>query len=168
MARIFACELPPHALLARYRESGAYTDCYTTTVARRVDQARYVEAFYTTPLFKAERLLLAWFAGRPSTDSEAWRLATGEISTFAAWTVEERLSDQILLCDFSGDTRSWLMSAKGTMGRSPATLLFFGSAIVPRRGHDSISAGYRALLGLHRLYSQALMRSAVNALGGET
>jgi hypothetical protein len=82
-------------------------------VPHRVTQARYVEAFYTTPLFKVERLLLAWFAARPSTDAEAQRLAAGEIATFAAWSVEAREADQLLLCDFKGRTRSWLMSTPG-------------------------------------------------------
>lgn len=168
MAPITAGELPPGALLIRYCGRGAYTDCYVTTVPGRITQARYVEAFYTTPLFKAERLLLTWLAGRPSTDSEARQLASGEISTFAAWRVEDRHPDQILLRDFQGHTRSWLMSTVDATSTSPATTLYFGSAIVPRRGHDSIGAGFRALLGFHRLYSRALMRSAVMRLGASS
>jgi hypothetical protein len=165
MARISKSELPSGALLARYRANGAYTDCYTTTVPHRVAHARYVEAFYTTPLFKVERLLLAWFVGRPSTDAEAQRLAAGEITTFAAWSVEAREADQLLLCDFKGHTRSWLMSAPDPNAPSPATILFFGSAVVPQKPHGPMGTGFRALLGFHHLYSRALLRSAVSRLG---
>ncbi|MEQ1864155.1 MAG: hypothetical protein ABL996_05825 [Micropepsaceae bacterium] len=165
MARITACELPAGALLDRYRANGAYTDCYTTTVPHRVAHARFVEAFYTTPLFKVERLLLTWFAGRPSTDAEARRLAAGEITAFAAWNVEERQDDQLLLCDFKGHTRSWLMSAPDTTAPLPATILFFGSAVVPQKPHGPMGTGFRALLGFHHVYSRALLRSAVMQLG---
>jgi hypothetical protein len=164
MARITACELPAGALLARYRANGAYTDCYATTVPQRVAHARYVEAFYTTPLFKLERLLLTWFVGRPSTDAEAERLAAGEIATFAASCVEARQDDQLLLCDFTGRTRSWLMSAPDTTDPSPATTLYFGSAVIPQKPHGPMGASFRTLLGFHHLYSRALLRSAVMRL----
>lgn len=131
MARITACELPAGALLARYRANGAFTDCYATSVPHRIAQARYVEAFYTTPLFKVERLLLKWFAGRPSTDAEAERLAAGDIATFAAWRVEARQDDQLLLCDLTGRTRSWLMSTPDPTAPTLTTTLYFGSAVVP-------------------------------------
>jgi len=165
MPQITACDLPEGALLARYRASGAYTDCYATSVPHRVAHARYVEAFYTTPLFKVERLLLKWFAGRPSTDAEAERLAAGDIATFAAWRVEARQDDQLLLCDVTGRTRSWLMSAPDPTGPSPATTLYFGSAVVPQKPHGPMGPAFRALLGFHHLYSRALLRSAVMRLG---
>lgn len=157
--RVAARELPAGALLDRYRDSGAYTDCFVATVPVSIDHARYIEAFYTTPLFKAERLILATLVGRPSTDLEARRLAAGEATRFAAWTVEDRRSDQILLCDFLGHTRSWLMSRVDAANGSPATTLYFGSAIVPR-GRDPVGRGFRALLGFHQLYARALLRSA--------
>jgi hypothetical protein len=48
MASIEACDLPRDALLRRYLDRGAYADCYVTKLARPVQQAEYVEAFYTT------------------------------------------------------------------------------------------------------------------------
>jgi hypothetical protein len=161
--QVAARELPAGALLARYRDDGAYTDCFVTTVPGRIDHARYVEAFYTTPLFKAERLVLAWLLGRPSTDSEARRLAAGATTKFAAWSVEARHTDQVLLCDFLRYTRSWLMSTVDETSGSPGTTLYFGSAIV-RRGRDPVSLGFRALLGFHQLYARALLRSAAKRL----
>ena len=65
MSSIQACALPQQALLAKYAQGGNYTDCYAAEVARPVSHEEYVETFYTTALFKLERLLLAWFASKP-------------------------------------------------------------------------------------------------------
>lgn len=65
------CEIPPDALLRRYRVDGTYTDCYATGSAGRITLARFVEAFYTTRLFRLERFVLA-LGGMPSTDFGPW------------------------------------------------------------------------------------------------
>jgi hypothetical protein len=162
------CTLPGEALLQRYRESGAYTDCYAVDVAWPVSQAEYVEAFYTTWVFKLERVLLAWLVARPSTDAQAAALASGLREEFAAWRVEGRSDDQLLMCDFRGRTRSWLMSAAAADGAAAGTRLRFGSAVVPvvdaRTGRASMGWAYRALLGFHRVYSRVLLRAAVSRL----
>ena len=101
---IQSCELPANALLRKYVYAGAYTDCYVTEVARPVSQSEYVEAFYTTFVFKTERLLLKWLVSRPSTDVEAKQLASDALSSFAAWNVESRAPNQLLLSDFMGRT----------------------------------------------------------------
>ena len=154
---------PADALLGRYDAGGGYTDCFAVTIPGHVTQAAYVEAFYTTALFKLERLVLAMLVSRPSTDLEARLLAAGDAERFAAWTVEAREPDQLLLCDFMGSTRSWLMSVVDTASPAPATRLYFGSAIVPRNG-SGLGAGFRAMVPLHRLYARALLRSAVRRL----
>ena len=160
------CELPAQSLLAAYRRAGSYADCYATQVARTVSHAAYVEAFYTTGLFRLERQLLAWFAARPSSDGQAQQLARGTTERFAAWQVEARAENQLLLCDFKGRTRSWLMSAPGQ--GAGATRLFFGSAVVPavdrRTGRAHMGFMFKALLGFHRLYSRALLRAAARRL----
>ncbi|MEX1993234.1 MAG: hypothetical protein WD929_01120 [Steroidobacteraceae bacterium] len=159
-------ELPAAALLRRYRERDAYTDCYATEISRPVPHAEYVEAFYTTWVFKLERLLLAWFVARPSTDAQARELAGGQRESFAAWNVEARTPDQLLLADFQGRTCSWLMSEPLPGGRS--TRLYFGSAVVPilnkRSGERKVGFVFRALLGFHRFYSRVLLRSAARRL----
>lgn len=163
MPAIHAGELPPPALLARYGATG-YADCYWTDVPARVSQAQYIEAFYTTPLFRIERLILRWFVARPSTDAQARQLARGERADFAAWTVEARTADQLLLCDFLGRTRSWLMSAPQGQG----TRLYFGSAVVPRgttpSGKPAMGVSFDLLLGFHQLYSRALLGAASGRL----
>ena len=159
------CEIPADALLRRYRVEGCFTDCYTTTLAGTIALPAYVEAFYTTPLFRLERAILG-VVGRRSTDEHARALAQGTRAAFAAWTVEDRTADQLLLCDVLGRTRSWLMVAPDDAGN--ATRLFFGSAVVPKRdprtGELGLGTGYTALLGFHKRYSVALLGAARSAL----
>lgn len=160
-------ELPNSALLLRYQREGTHTDCYVLEVPDRVSHTDYVEAFYTTALFKTERWILAALVARPSTDAQARQLAAGELDRFAAWNVEARDENQLLMCDFQGRTRSWLMTAPGAMPGS--TRLYFGSAVVPvidrHTGESRLGAGYSALLGFHKLYSRALLRAASRRLG---
>ena len=164
MLSIEACPLPDGALLARYRTNGAFTDCYTTEVGLPVTIARFVAAFYTTPVFRLERLVLAWALSRPSTDAEAEQLASGRLETFSAWRVEERREDQLLMSDVKGRTRSWFMVSPGQAGTGPGTRLYFGSAVLPvvdrATGASRMSAGFRALLGFHHRYSELLLYSA--------
>ena len=163
---IRTCELPSAALLHKYGAAGAYADCYVTDIARSVTQTQYIEAFYSTWIFKLERLLLAWLVAKPSTDLQATALAAGTSEAFAAWHVEARTADQLLLCDFHGRTRSWLMSAADS--DAPGTRLYFGSAVVPatnpRSGRRGMGRVFRGLLGFHKLYSRLLLRAAVSRL----
>jgi len=147
-------DLPQDALLQRYREQGAYTDCFAIDVPRHVAHAAFVEAFYTTSVFKLERWLLALFVSRPSRDVEARELASGQRQQFAAWSVEGRASGQLLMCDYAGSTRSWLMALPAGQG----TRLYFGSAVVRSRQ----GAVFRTLLGFHQLYSRILLRAAAS------
>lgn len=164
---IRSCELPAGALLNRYSGSGAYADCYVAEIAAVVSQARYVEAFYTTAVFKLERVILKWLVARPSTDAEARQLAAGTRESFAAWTVEARTDNQLLLGDFAGRTKSWLMT-EAAGGGSTSTRLYFGSAVVPKSKTGGQKSGlgfaFTALLGFHRLYSRILLRSAAARL----
>lgn len=166
MASIRPCELPDGALLSRYRRDGSYTDCYVVEIARPVSHAEYVEAFYTTAVFKLERALLGLLASLPSSDPQARELARGRRDAFAAWRVEARDANQLLLCDLPGRTRSWLMTAPASEDR--ATRLYFGSAVVPvvnrRSGQARMGVVFRALLGFHKLYSRVLLRAAVARL----
>ena len=153
-------------MLRTYRDSGAYTDCYRIEIAHSVSHADFVEAFYTTWVFKLERLLLAWFVSKPSTDTQARALAQGTLDAFAAWTVEGRVVDQLLMCDFQGRTRSWLMSV--AMPSDAGTRLYFGSAVVPvhngRSGQKTMGVVFSALLGFHTLYSRVLLSAAGSRL----
>ena len=169
MAHIQPYPLPAHALPTKYANSGAYTDCFATDIPRTVSHAEFVEAFYTGGLFKVERFLLRVFIARPSTDLQARQLAAGELDEFAAWRVEARAVDQLLLCAIDGRTRSWLMvSAAEAPGW---TRLYFGSAVVPKVSAANPSSGkasmgfvFKVLLGFHNFYSRALLSAAAARL----
>lgn len=165
MSSIRPCPLPAGALLGSYAEGGAYTDCYTVELSRTVTQREFVEAFYTTSIFKVERWLISTFLSRPSSDAQARQLAAGESTEFAAWSVEQRTPGQLLLA--TGRTRSWLMVAMAERGSS-ASRLYFGSAVVPSRRSGSRAPGmgwqFRALLGFHKLYSRVLLAAACRKL----
>jgi hypothetical protein len=162
------CALPDDALLARYTKTDAYTDCYRTEISGAVSFAEYVTAFYTTYLFKLERLILRWAVSKPSTDAETNQLAEGEIDTFAAWYVEARGENEILLCDFRDRTRSWLMVSPLLDDSGTRTRLYFGSAVVPLRdrhfGKPSFGWSFGALAMFHKAYSVALLYSAKSRL----
>lgn len=153
--------LPEHALLQAYKADGSYTDCYILEVDADVAHRDYVRAFYTSRLFKKERFILTWIVRKPSTDAEAELLAVGQTDRFAAWSVEGRTDNQLLLCDYQGRTRSWLMTEALPDRR---TRLYFGSAVVPEgRGADGkprFHIAFTLLLWFHRLYSRGLLRSA--------
>ncbi len=163
---IQACELPAGSLLDAYRHGGAFADCYVTQLPGAVSLAEFVEAFYTSPVFKLERAILR-LAGWPASDADARELAGGRREAFAAWTVEGRAERLLLLADVTGRTRSWLMTAAvaaGGPGAAGSTRLYFGSAVVPRRGspqgRPELGFMFRALLGFHKLYSRLLLRAA--------
>lgn len=165
MSTIQRCELPETALLRQYQRVGAFADCYVTVIARRASHAEFVEAFYTTALFKVERTILARLVSKPSTDADVRQLADGKRDSFAAWNVEARSPDQLLLSDFQGRTRSWLMVACEASGQH--TNLYFGSAVVPaigKSGTPSLGPVFRLLLGFHTLYSRALLSAARSRL----
>lgn len=71
--------------------------------------------------------------------------------------VEERSADQLLMWDFSGRTRSWLMvTPVGGRGSRP----YLDSAVVPittPQGQATMGFRFKALSGFHKLYSRALL-----------
>ena len=160
MSHIVASELPEEALLQRYKHDGSYTDCYCMIIQRGVSMPEYISAFYTTPIFKVERKILSLVAGKHSSDEGAQGLALGNQKIFAAWSVEGRSTNQLLLCDFQSRTRSWLM----VQAQSNSTRLYFGSAVVPKsksaEGKASFGIAFHVLKGFHHLYTKALMSAA--------
>lgn len=156
--------VPPDCLLDRLaRSRGAFADAYALELPRAVTLAEFVEAFYTTRLFKVERALIS-LLGKPSSDAMARAVARGEGPRIAVWTVEAREDDELLMHEDSGATRSWFKVEPGARG----TTLWFGSAVVPRRrgpgGEPRFSGVFHALLGFHAWYSRALLSAAARRL----
>ena len=150
---------PPEALLDHYRQSGDFTDCRAVDVPRSVSLGQFIAAFYDSLAFRPERWLLGVVLGRGANAADVASLAAGTTQRFAAWTVEARLPEQILLCDFQSKTRSWLMVEPLPQG----TRLWFGSAVVTSRSRFDAFV-FRALLGFHAAYSHVLLKSAAKAL----
>ena len=162
-------EPPESSLLLELRRGGSYADCFTTRLPAVVTQAQYVEAFYTTRLFKAERLILLLLAFKPSTDQDAKDLANGRQDSFAVWRVTQRRPEQLLLTDQTGRTSSWLMAVPDRSASSETTTrLYFGSAVTgrasTRTGKQEFGAVFHVLLGLHKLYSRLLLQAAASSL----
>ncbi len=159
--------------MAACKANGAYADCFSVDVNGAVSLEQFVAAFYSSGVFKLERLILKWAVSKPSTDAQAQQLARGDIDAFAAWRVEQRNARQ-LLADFQGRTKSWLMVAPvgedigEAIGRKvgSGTRLYFGASVVPIRdrvtGKSSMGFLFRALLGFHTLYSRMLLRAAAS------
>jgi hypothetical protein len=159
--------VPDDALLKTYRGGarpelwGIYGDCFSVSIDRPVSLAEFVTAFYTTPVFRLERLILRAAIGVASTDEDARQVAAGMRDSFAAWRVGERTDTQLLMCDRYENTRSWFrVTPQGFAG----TVLQFGSGIAARRRADGelrMSPTFGILLGFHKLYSRLLLRSAL-------
>ena len=158
--------VPEHSFLASCKDSGAFTDCYTITVPGNLGLAEFIEAFYTTRLFKTERWLLAKILACPSSDNQVRDLAYSAANDFSAWRVEQRSDREILLA--FGQTRSWLyvepLSETSKNGETPATRLYFGSAVFPARTSGKFSFLFHALGGFHHIYSRCLLTAAVKRI----
>jgi len=165
MFRASVCAIPDGALLKRHAaDSDGYTECYSADVDFAVTHAEFVAAFYTTWLFTLELMILKTIVAKPSTDEQARQLADGVIDTFAAWQVEGRSERELILCDFCGRTRSWLMRLTTGNGAQASTNLYFGSAVLPEKnektGSRTLELSVYLMLGFHKLYSRAFLYSA--------
>ena len=160
MAQVEPIPAPDGSLLADHQQiEGVYVDCYTIRHDAVVTLGELIEAFYTSPLFKAERLVLRVMAKSPSTDADVKALATGAAQSFAAWRVEARRDAEILLADKAGRTKSWLSAQPHGNG----TDLYFGSVVLPvagRGGKPTLGPVFHSLLGAHKIYSHALLAAA--------
>lgn len=83
MFSIEKCPVPANTMLDKYTRNGTYTDCYLIEIPGRVFFPKFIFAFYTTPLFQLERLILK-LVSKPSTDIQARQLADGVSDKFAA------------------------------------------------------------------------------------
>ena len=173
MPRISTQPVPRDTLLAQRMLEGDYGDSFVAEVSGDVSLAAYIVAFYSSLAFRPERTLLG-LIGRGASAADVKALAAGTAETFAAWSVEARADDQILLRDFMGQTRSWLKveplpSSSKAVGRESSTRLLFGSGVGRSPGSGEASAIGRAiftgLMPFHRFYARQLLAGAVRELG---
>ncbi|MBL8100346.1 MAG: hypothetical protein JNK81_14275 [Anaerolineales bacterium] len=160
MLSIEKISVPKNTFLENYLMNGNYVDCYMTTMDKQISFPEFIFAFYTTWLFKVEAFILTYTVRKPSSDVEAKKLSIAEIDKFAAWTVESRSENQMLMCDFVGRTRSWFMVENA----GDKTKLYFGSAVVPEKRGEGLGFIFILLLGFHQIYSILLLWSAKSKL----
>ena len=169
MSKVEQVPPPKGSFLDKVGQSdGVYTDCFEVEIAADVSFADYIAAFYTTPLFKTERVILRLFASAPSTDAEARQLAEGKTDRFALWRVVERAENQLLMR--AGRTSSWFMLVPTSAGEGPRTRLLFGSVVTPvtnpASGQKRLGLGFESLLWPHTFYSRLLLSAARRRLLG--
>ena len=154
-------DIPDNTLIAEHRtRTGGFADSFMTRVPGDIPLSTYVEAFYTAPLFRTERLILR-LAGHPSTDRQARDIARGNAERFAIWDRPVRRENELLIRQTSDATASWFM----TRPEGADTLLYFGSALDPVvTGADRRPTLFRVMTGLHTLYSRLLLASAARRL----
>lgn len=163
-------DLPEDSLLAQYEtESTAnvaknYCDCYSITINRKIDLQEFVYAFYTSKVFRIELRILSIALGIPATNEHAKQLSLGNTDSFSAWTVETRLSNEILLREPKSRTGSWFMVRQDVESDSGATELFFGSVVFPKKNQKGFGVLFHSLMGFHKYYSCALLYSAKKRL----
>jgi hypothetical protein len=122
---------------------------------------QFIEAFYTTSLFKFERWLLAKVRGIPSSDEQVSLLAKSNSMEFLVWQVETRSTSEILLAAWQ--TRSWLCVSPQA-GTTSYTILYFGSAIISTRPDGKFGLGFHMFGYIHRLYSKLLLSAAAKKI----
>lgn len=174
MAIIRQIDPPKYSLLKDWQpglvrdESKSYRDCFITDVEHEVDLADFVFAFYTSHLFRLERLILSLAIKSRITEDHARALADGSSDSFAVWTVGERRSNELILCDKFGTTRSWFQISKMPSTTNMATRMYFGSVVVVSSGEpdgcNNINLPVKLSLPFHRLYSRSLIKSAMRQL----
>ncbi|ORX96183.1 hypothetical protein K493DRAFT_407314 [Basidiobolus meristosporus CBS 931.73] len=141
----------------------------------------YARAFYTSPVFKLERLLLGWFKSStqtpPETDKDilAKKFQVGDVVAVETYTVVKRDSNQVefkfsLQKDVIDGT-SWL-AVQEPETEDGAYTFWFGTAIYPaaeelaefesRFKSDNFEARF------HKLYSRVLIDMAVKKLASIT
>jgi hypothetical protein len=167
MLSIEKCEVIPNTLVASFLEKG-YADSYRTEVDGHISMKDYVYKFYTSPLFKLERFILTWSVRKPSTDMQAKEISEGNTNKFAAWTLEDRRENELLMRDMADRTRSWFMVNHLGTKENPKTQLYFGTGISPspKRNTEKSSIGFffTALLPFHKAYSVLLLYFAKRQL----
>lgn len=153
--------VPEDSLLKTHRGAvhperwGNHGDCFSVRVDRVASLADFVFAFYTSTLFRIERLILRVLAGAPADDGDARALAQGSATKFSIWYAGERTATELLMCDRYERTRSWFRVVPLDGG---GTLLQFGSAVAAAPA--TASTVFRVLLGFHIVYSQLLLSAA--------
>lgn len=160
--------IPDKALIETYaRIKGGHTDCYYVDVPRYVTLSEFIQTFFSSPVFRLERLLLNMSPTGRSTDQDIANLASGTGNTMAVWKVDAREENQLIMSAGNGPIRTWL-KVDTDYPETGKTRLFFGSALAPTRNKNGeqrkLSWVFKVSLGFHGFYSQLLLSLAARRL----
>lgn len=163
MALVRSGTIPTTSLLYEYETvKGGYCDCYVVDTQGDANLQNYISVFFETWIFKLELKLLSLFGLNRDRPDQVKQLAEGCVKTFAAWKVEGRTENDLLLAVGTGPIRTWLRVEAHSEN---AVRFYFGSALLPlrtdRNGHPRLDAISMVLLPFHKLYSRILLRAAV-------
>lgn len=144
-----------------------HLDCFRAELDGAISLEDFVRAFYTTWLFRSERFVLK-LARMPSTDEDLDSLLLGTRKKFAAWTVEQRSDNELLMCDVASKTKSWFMVEPGADASSARTVVYFGTVVVAtahrRTGEPDLGVVFRLFMPAHLLYGRSLLITACSRL----
>ena len=108
LVNVVSVPLREHSLIAGQSLHERYvTNCFRNEIPKTVDLSDFIDAFYKTPLFRLERLVLSLATTGRMRDVDITALSKGQVDRISVWQVETRLDAQILLS--AGGTKSWLM-----------------------------------------------------------
>lgn len=163
---------PEGALIRRYTTSpGGYSDCFYVDIPADVTLSDYILAFFSTPIFRMERLLLNLIPSGRSNAQCVLDLASGAGERMAGWKTETRNENQLLLAVGNGPIRTWLM-VQGNQPANEKTRLYFGSAVLPtkmtKEGRPQLASVFQLFLSLHIIYSRLLIWWAARDLVRKT
>lgn len=169
MSRITAPPLPDDSLLARHRGPECYRDAFRVEVPGDVSLAELITVFFGSGAFLPERTALR-LIGRGAGRAEIAELADGRAKRFAAWELEAREENELLMHDFLDKTCCWLAVSPG--GEAPdlagglprpgagRTYLWFGTGV-----RDFEGPIISRLREAHRWYARWLLAGAARRLG---
>ncbi len=144
-----------------------HLDCFSSELDGTLSLETYVQAFYTSWLFRAERFVLNRLK-LPSTDDDLQNLLYGDRRSFAAWTIEQRTDTELLMCDVARKTKSWFMVEPVADSSTARTVVYFGTVVVatPHRqtGKPDLGAVFRVFMPAHLLYGRSLLVTACSRL----
>ena len=167
---------PEGALIRRYTTNpGGYSDRFYVDIPADVTLSDYILAFFSTPIFRMERLILNLVPSGRSNEQCVLDLASGTGDKMAGWKTEKRDENQLLLAVGDGPIRTWLM-VQGTQSSettpTKTTRLYFGSAVLPtsmtKDGHPKLAIVFKLFSGLHIFYSRLLLWWAARDLRRKT
>lgn len=155
-ASLRSSSITPEGLLGS--ASTPHKDSYSITKSSdESDIKNYARAFYTSPLFKIERLILKYGLGYSITDEQILNTDFNIGDKVLLWEVVGRTKDEVMLRfkhnDFSGLT--WMKIEEDK--------LKFGSGL-----DDATSISLKLSLAFHYLYSRMLIYTTDKFLSYKT